>query len=66
VLDPFAGSGTVGVVALQRGRRFVGIERSPAYCAMARRRIGSVDHRAILAERPRMATIEGPLFEAAS
>jgi DNA modification methylase len=39
VLDPFAGSGMVGVVALRHGRRFVGIELSPAYCAMARRRI---------------------------
>lgn len=39
VLDPFAGSGTVGVVALRHGRRFLGIELSPAYCAMARRRI---------------------------
>jgi DNA modification methylase len=39
VLDPFAGSGTVGVVALRHGRRFLGIELSPAYCEMARRRI---------------------------
>jgi DNA modification methylase len=39
VLDPFAGSGTTGVVALRHGRRFVGVELSPAYCAMARRRI---------------------------
>jgi len=39
VLDPFAGSGTVGVVALRHGRRFLGIELNPTYCAMARRRI---------------------------
>ena len=39
VLDPFAGSGTVGVVALRYGRRFVGIELNPAYVAMARARI---------------------------
>jgi site-specific DNA-methyltransferase (adenine-specific) len=39
VLDPFAGSGTVGVVALRHEREFVGIELNPAYCAMARRRI---------------------------
>ncbi len=39
VLDPFAGSGTVGVVALRHGRRFVGIELNPAYLDMARRRI---------------------------
>ncbi len=39
VLDPFAGSGTVGVVALRHGRRFVGIELNPAYVDMARKRI---------------------------
>ena len=38
-LDPFAGSGTVGVVALQYGRSFVGIELNPQYAAMARKRI---------------------------
>lgn len=31
VLDPFAGSGTTGVVALNAGRDFVGIELSDAY-----------------------------------
>lgn len=39
VLDPFAGSGTVGVVALRHGRSFLGLELSPAYAEMARRRI---------------------------
>jgi DNA modification methylase len=40
VLDPFTGSGTVGVVALRHGRRFVGLELNPEYVAMARARIG--------------------------
>lgn len=39
VVDPFAGSGTVGVVALRHGRRFVGIEISPEYAEIARQRI---------------------------
>jgi DNA modification methylase len=39
VLDPFCGSGTVGVVALRLGRRFVGIELNPEYTGMAERRI---------------------------
>ena len=39
VLDPFAGSGTVGVVALRLGRSFVGLELQPDYVQMARRRI---------------------------
>lgn len=42
VLDPFAGSGTTGVVAAQLGRSFVGIELNPQYAAMARRRIDRV------------------------
>ena len=39
ILDPFAGSGTTGVAALQLGRRFIGYEREPRYCAAARRRL---------------------------
>jgi DNA modification methylase len=39
VLDPFCGSGTVGVVALRHGRRFIGIDANPEYCEMARNRI---------------------------
>lgn len=40
VLDPFAGSGTVGLVAKKLGRRYVLIDVSGEYCEMARRRIG--------------------------
>ena len=36
VLDPFLGSGTVAVVARQEGRRFLGFEVVPEYCAFAR------------------------------
>lgn len=39
VLDPFAGSGTTGVAAVQMGRRFIGIEREPKYFEIACRRI---------------------------
>ena len=39
VLDPFAGSGTTGVVALRLNRDFIGIDVSPDYCEMARNRI---------------------------
>jgi DNA modification methylase len=41
VLDPFAGSGTTGAVALRLGRRFVGIELNPDYIDLARRRIAA-------------------------
>ena len=39
VLDPFAGSGTVGVVALRHGRNFVGCELNPEYADIARNRL---------------------------
>ena len=42
VLDPFFGSGTVGSVANEMGRRFVGIELRPEYAAIAARRTGAV------------------------
>ena len=39
-LDPFMGSGTVGLVAKKLNRDFLGIELNPEYAEMARRRIG--------------------------
>ncbi|HUW09022.1 MAG TPA: DNA methyltransferase, partial [Anaerolineae bacterium] len=38
VLDPFIGSGTTGMVATELGRQWVGIELSPEYAEMARKR----------------------------
>jgi len=35
VLDPFIGSGTTGIVALQHGRRCVGVELNPEYIEIA-------------------------------
>ena len=39
ILDPFMGSGTTGVAAMQMGRRFIGIEIEPKYFDIACRRI---------------------------
>jgi hypothetical protein len=39
VLDPFAGSGTTGMVALRHGRSFIGCELNPDYVDLARERI---------------------------
>jgi site-specific DNA-methyltransferase (adenine-specific) len=39
ILDPFMGSGTTGVAAIQAGKSFIGIERDPDYFAIAVRRI---------------------------
>jgi site-specific DNA-methyltransferase (adenine-specific) len=52
VLDPFMGSGTTGVAALQTGRRFLGIELDPGYFALAEKRV-------------RDAATDGPLFAVA-
>lgn len=50
ILDPYMGSGTTGVAAVQLGRKFVGIERDPKYFDIACQRI----------ER---AVAQGQLFE---
>ncbi len=41
VLDPFFGTGTTGAVAKRLGRRWIGIEREPAYIRVARERIAA-------------------------
>lgn len=40
VLDPFLGSGTTGKMALLNDRNFIGIEISPEYLELARKRMG--------------------------
>ena len=50
VLDPFMGSGTTGVAAIQLGRKFIGIEREERYFEIACRRI-------------EQAVAQGQLFE---
>lgn len=39
IIDPFCGSGTTGVAAVQMGRSFVGIEKDERHFATAQRRI---------------------------
>lgn len=41
VLDPFMGSGTTAIAAINLKRKYVGIELSPDYCEMTRKRIKS-------------------------
>lgn len=40
ILDPFSGSGTVGLVALTNNREYLGIELNPEYAEMSVERIG--------------------------
>jgi DNA modification methylase len=51
ILDPFMGSGTTGVAAVQMGRSFIGIEREPKYFDTACKRIAAA-----------AGTDVGPLF----
>lgn len=48
ILDPFMGSGTTGVAAIQRGKSFIGIERDPKYFDIACRRIDDAHRQAPL------------------
>jgi len=42
ILDPFCGVGTISVACKELGRRYIGIEISPEYCEIARRRIRAI------------------------
>lgn len=39
VLDPFSGSGTTGIVAIQNGRNYIGLELSKEYASISEQRI---------------------------
>jgi len=41
VLDPFLGSGTTALAAIETGRRYIGIEIMPKYFELARKKIAS-------------------------
>jgi len=65
-LDPYMGSGTTGVAAVQTGRAFIGIEIDPTYFEIAVRRIDkAIDAGALFAPVP-PAVREASLFEAAT
>ena len=60
VLDPFNGTGTTGAVAVHLGRRYIGIERDPAYAAAAERRIAAVQPLEAPSIAPFMTAREAP------
>lgn len=57
ICDPFLGSGSTAMAALDEGFRCIGIEREPRYIAIARDRI---THRHLLEVRASEATAENP------
>ncbi len=62
ILDPFMGSGTTGVAAIQLGRSFIGIEREPKYFDIACKRIEqAVAQGQLFAPEP-MKQVQGDLI----
>jgi site-specific DNA-methyltransferase (adenine-specific)/modification methylase len=51
ILDPFMGSGTTGVAAMQMGRKFIGIERERKYFDIAAERIENAQRQTTLFTR---------------
>lgn len=47
VLDPFFGSGTVGIVSREHGREYVGIELNPDYITLASERLRTGEDRVL-------------------
>ena len=66
ILDPFAGSGTTGVAAIQLGRKFIGIEREPKYFDIACRRIEQAHAQGQLFEPERPKQEQHSLLEGAA
>jgi hypothetical protein len=67
VLDPFAGAGTTGLVAVRNRRSFIGLELNPGYAQMARDRIATdirLGHRA--PQRVDVSADQINIFEALS
>lgn len=55
ILDPFMGSGTTGIAAIQAGRRFIGIEKEPKHFEAACRRIEQAHAQPRLFDAPEQA-----------
>lgn len=62
ILDPFMGSGTTGVAAIQLGCKFIGIEREPKYFDIACQRIEQAVAQGQLFEPERIKQVQEPLF----
>ena len=58
ILDPFMGSGTTGVAAVQAGRKFIGVELDQKYFGIAVERIENAQRQATLFASTRKAVNE--------
>ena len=63
ILDPFMGSGTTGVAAIQLGRKFIGIEREPKYFEIACKRIEQAVAQGQLFEPEPVKQIQESMFD---
>jgi site-specific DNA-methyltransferase (adenine-specific) len=62
ILDPFMGSGTTGVAAIQLGRKFIGIEREPKYFDIACQRIEQAVAQGQLFAPELVKQVQAPMF----
>lgn len=70
VLDPFNGAATVGIVALEHGRQYIGIELNPDYVRLSADRLTDATRQGQLfslppTPRPAPSAQQTPLFESA-
>ena len=56
VLDPFSGTGTTSIAAINCGRNSIGYEIDPAYASFARKRIHAQTSR--LTSKARLETVD--------
>lgn len=58
VLDPFFGAGTIGVVCVEEGRRYLGVELNPDYVVMAQQRIEAAEAKALVPRQTNLLQTE--------
>lgn len=63
IMDPYMGSGTTGVAALNTGHSFIGMERDPKYFALACKRIEEAYRQPRLFEEPKPKAVQTDLLE---